>query len=226
MTRRRDLLTQLTAEKEKLERQLAARSAPYRQEMGARNASFADLAKRLPRGTALVDIVQVDVMEPIAKGGTDLKRTPHYDAFALRQTDKEPGYTLEWVRLGSTALIDQKLKAWHGILARIGDKKNPPTKAEIEAAPEQSLRRLVWEPLEAKLGTSTAVLVIPDGALTRMPWAVLPGKAMRGAQLALLKAMPPEWSDAAKASYIGAWTLCGDPGDLAPPAARRPELEK
>jgi CHAT domain-containing protein len=38
------------------------------------------------------------------------------------------------------------------------------------------LREKLWEPIEAKLGGAKIVLVSPDGALSRLPLAALPGK--------------------------------------------------
>src|SRR5205823_5015157 len=40
----------------------------------------------------------------------------------------------------------------------------------------EALRRLVWDPLAGHLGPDTrTVYLAPDGALSRLPWAALPG---------------------------------------------------
>src|SRR5262249_27094233 len=41
--------------------------------------------------------------------------------------------------------------------------------------PAAELRGLVWAPLEKHLVGASTVLVSPDGALGRLPWAALPG---------------------------------------------------
>lgn len=169
---RRDKLKELTTKKEELERQLAEHSRAFQDQQAADRATFADLAACLPRGTAVVDIVQVVELEPVRKGSIDLRGTPHYEVFIL-QPDAGSGCRLEWVHLGPAGPIDQALRAWRKLLTS----RQPPTAAELAAAPEQTLRRLVWKPIEAKLRDCSTVIVVPDGAISSLPWCALPGAA-------------------------------------------------
>ena len=42
--------------------------------------------------------------------------------------------------------------------------------------PPQRLRKLIWDKLEPHLNDINTVIIIPDGELTRLPWAALPGR--------------------------------------------------
>jgi CHAT domain-containing protein/tetratricopeptide (TPR) repeat protein len=163
---RRRRIVQLTAEKEKLERQLAERSASFRTQR--QEGGFEALARMLPLNAAVVDIVQMNYLEPDS-ARTDRKRTREYLAFVLRRSDASSGCTLAWVRLGPCAPIDNAIKSW-------GQRLLHGESAPIDEAPELILRRLLWEPIEAHLDGCAAVIAIPDGDLTRLPWAALPGK--------------------------------------------------
>jgi CHAT domain-containing protein len=166
---RRKELKALNDKKEDLERQLAQLNRSFEHRQAADRASFADLAAKLPRGTAVVDIVDVVMLEPVKKGSTDLHGTRHYEAFVLQPA--AGGYSLDWVHLGPAAPIDKEIRAWRKLITA----RQPPPAAEVAAAPEQRLRKLVWEPIERKLSDCDTIIVIPDGVLTTLPWCGLPG---------------------------------------------------
>jgi CHAT domain-containing protein len=70
------------------------------------------------------------------------------------------------VELGEAARVEQALDAWR---SAIRDRKDSPA--------ADQLRRLVWEPLAEQLAPGIeAVYLAPDGALSRLPWAALPGR--------------------------------------------------
>jgi CHAT domain-containing protein/Tfp pilus assembly protein PilF len=167
-----ELLARVTAQKEKEERALADASRVFRRQQQTQQVPFTDLAARLPRGVAVIDLVQTVLWEPSPASPGRLQVTVQYEGFVLRHREKAPAYSLSWLHLGRAEPIERAVRAWRKALQ---DTERGP-RATAPEAPEQTLRRLVWEPLERHLTGCSAVLVIPDGALTRVPWAALPGK--------------------------------------------------
>ena len=45
-----------------------------------------------------------------------------------------------------------------------------------QPSPGRRLRGLIWEKLEPHLNGIETVVIIPDGEMTRLPWAALPGR--------------------------------------------------
>ena len=65
---------------------------------------------------------------------------------------------------------DQFLREWRERLARSPEYRPDDQRASM-------FRERLWEPIEELLGPSTRTLYIaPDGELTRLPWAALPGR--------------------------------------------------
>jgi CHAT domain-containing protein len=160
---RRRRLAELTAEKEALERRLADLSAPFARDRRGR-ADFAETAARLPPGVALLDLVRTVAHEPVR--GEPRTRS-HYDAFVLRHGGPA-GYRLDWVPLGPAEPIEDAVRSWRKLLT--------PRPQPDASRPDLALRRLVWEPVERHLADCHCVLVLPEGALTGVPWAALPGR--------------------------------------------------
>ncbi|MBY0528202.1 MAG: tetratricopeptide repeat protein [Gemmataceae bacterium] len=154
----------LATEKEELERQLAAGSADFRKDQATQRADYTDLLARLPREAAVLDMVRVTVTERGQDGAMTF--APHYEAFILRGGDAP---SVHWVHLGPAAPIEKAARDWRKAIVE----RQPSGNGE---APETTLRRLVWAPVEDSLGDATAVLLVPDAALTSVPWSALPGK--------------------------------------------------
>jgi CHAT domain-containing protein/Tfp pilus assembly protein PilF len=163
------LLRQLTSQKEELQRRLAEVSDRYRQRTVAA-APFPRLAACLPPTAAMVDLLRCQVFATDKKAPGGVKTTVEYEAFVLRKAEGGPGYHLAWIHLGEAEPIDRAIRAWR---AQLTGRKKADTAAE---APEHCLRRLVWAPLEKHLPGCTSVILVPDSALTAVPWAALPGK--------------------------------------------------
>jgi len=80
--------------------------------------------------------------------------------------------------LGPAAPIDEAVGDWRQSLASgegRGAKHVRPQPAVVDVAPEQTLRKLVWDKVEPHLAGCSTVIVIPDGDLCFLPWAALPG---------------------------------------------------
>jgi CHAT domain-containing protein/tetratricopeptide (TPR) repeat protein len=159
----RTALVQLTQEMEDLEVELARRSAGFRQAHA--KLTPAELAQSLPPGAALVDFLEYrhGRPDPVKKGRQIMER--RVAAFVVRSD--APIVRLD---LSSADDIAQSVEAWRAQV--VG--KGPST--DDAKDPGQRLRQLVWQPLEQHLTGAKLVLLSPDGALARIPFAALPGK--------------------------------------------------
>jgi CHAT domain-containing protein len=150
---RDDRLQRLTQRKEDLEKELAAKLP----ELKAAQAPYADLVERLPEDAAFVDLHRHLHRE---KG--DMEWRPHYVAFVLRQ-----GRPVRRVGLGRAEPIERALAAWRKAIA-----------AGRDSPAAADLRRLVWDRLAEHLPeqAGSTVYLCPDGELSALPWAALPGR--------------------------------------------------
>jgi CHAT domain-containing protein/tetratricopeptide (TPR) repeat protein len=152
----------LEAEKEQLEVRLAQESAVFRRARELRAAGAAQVRQALPERTALVDYLVYTHVTPLPerkeKGVTDSRLL----AFVVAR-GREPAL----IALGAAAPVERAVEDWRRAVARL----EPPP----EAVAAELVRR-VWEPLRPHLGDATTVLVAPDGPLTGLPFAALPGR--------------------------------------------------
>jgi CHAT domain-containing protein/Tfp pilus assembly protein PilF len=163
-------LQDLTKRKEELERQLAERSTAFRRAQELERSSPSDLVQKLPSGSVFIDLLRYIRFEqdPQVPGKKGEKWTVSYMAFVLR-----PDQAPVRVELGEAGPIDAAVAAWRYDLAR-----RPASPAA------DTLRRLVWDHLAPHLPADTRTVVLaPDGALTQLPWAALPGSQPGGVLL-------------------------------------------
>ncbi len=156
-------LDELTEQKEKLERDLAARSAAYREAERRVDPTLADVRQALAArpDTALLDLIEYTHCSPPASGKGKLEREVRVLAFVLR-SDSEIVHRIEF---GAAQPIEEAVTGWRAAL-----------QAGISvAAAGQRLRELVWLKLEPALAGAKTVLVSPDGVLSQIPWGALPG---------------------------------------------------
>jgi CHAT domain-containing protein len=156
-------LSRLTADKEKLEKELAAllglTPGIRREEPGPQA-----LADTLGRHAAFIDFVRyIDFeQDPKKPGRAGLRWTPRYVAFVLRQ-----GKAAARVELGEAEPIERAWADWRKAIVA-----GRPDRAEATA-----LARLIWQPLRPHLPAECrTVWLCPDGALCQVPWAALPGQ--------------------------------------------------
>jgi CHAT domain-containing protein len=144
-------------EKEKLETQLALKSAAFRR---TRNVSSADVAAALPPDAAFVDLLEFKVETPskTQKGRYDFE--DRFLAFVLRKGSKPI-----LIELGKAQPIDDTVAAWR----KSGLKSHTPD------ASARKLDESVWQPIRKHLGDAKTVYLSPDGALAKFPFAALPG---------------------------------------------------
>jgi CHAT domain-containing protein/tetratricopeptide (TPR) repeat protein len=167
--KRKRRLDELNEAKERLEKKLAEVSRPFRREQGLQAARVADLAAALPPGTVLVDFVQTRVDRPDELLAGRGRPVSHYDAFVVHGGRTEAAEAVAWVKLGPAEPIDRAIADWRSELsARVSPSPGA-------GGPSARLRRLVWDPIERHLRDGRTIVIIPDQALTRVPWPALPG---------------------------------------------------
>lgn len=156
---------------ERAEAALGARSRAFRDERTREAAGFESIAASLPRGTALVAFTRY-ALTRWQEGRRDLD--DRIAAFVLRA-----GGTPEVVRIGETALVDSLCRVWRAEM-------RPPARGEDPVARERrareagrELRRLVWEPVAARVGSAKRIFVVPEGELHLVNLAALPGEGDR-----------------------------------------------
>ncbi len=173
-------IVELNEEKERCERELAGLSAGFLREQKRFAATPADLVGLLPADVAVVEFVRLKSWTKLADGSYQPGAGARYEAFLLRVVAGK--LELHRVDLGPADAIDSAVADWREMFAQAGKQPRgarrvdlPPLRDPKLAPPDQFLRQHVWEPVARKLpGIKTAV-VIPDGALARLPFAALPG---------------------------------------------------
>jgi CHAT domain-containing protein len=150
-------LARLSDRKEQLERELAKLLPEVERGKDLDRLGPGDLAAALPRGSAFVDLVRYTHF------GKGKQPTARYLAFVVR-----PDQTIRRVELKAARLIDDAVRGWREAIERVKD--TPADAAHVA--------RLVWEPIARELPPGTKALYIAaEGALARVPWLALPGKA-------------------------------------------------
>jgi tetratricopeptide (TPR) repeat protein len=163
---RQQELAILTERKEALERDLSRRSAAFRQQQAAAEASPALLLQTLPGDTALVDLLEYLHISPPAAGQSQPQPESRLVAFIIRR-DRD----IQRIDLGLVAPIATAIDDWRRAHTVIPSRQFD---AGSDRAAQQ-LRQRLWEPLAAHLDGVDTLLLSPDGAVGRFPWAALPG---------------------------------------------------
>lgn len=153
-------LEKLTTEKEALERELALKSQSFRRDQELKNLTPSKLLELLPADTALVDFLVYGYEQPDPNKKSKWNNQDRLTAFVLK-----PGAAIVRLELGPMASIEKAIDQW-----RDSYKKQP---GENHSGME--LRRRLWLPLEKHVVGAKTILISPDGALGRLPFAALPG---------------------------------------------------
>jgi CHAT domain-containing protein/Tfp pilus assembly protein PilF len=159
---RRDRLQRVTALKEELERKLAVSSPEFASRQNKRDRPHTDLARALPTAAVFIDLLRYTRVEqnPKVPGEKGDSQIQSYIAFVL--THDRP---VQRIDLGPAKPIETAAKQWRAAIL-----------AGSTTSAAEELRRLVWQPLAGAFpaGINT-VYLMPDGPLTSLPWAALPG---------------------------------------------------
>lgn len=159
----------LAEERDELERALAREIPELAQATRLAAVDHAAVARALPAGTALVEMVVLNRFDFAATPPDWAGR--RYLAFVVRADG-----TVTLVDLGPDGAIDAPLQAYleplsrRGAAARHVGASRPPA-----ATPDgRAVRERVLDPLLPALGDARRLLVSPDGGLTRLPLESLP----------------------------------------------------
>jgi CHAT domain-containing protein/Flp pilus assembly protein TadD len=149
-------LQELTERKETLETELARLLPELARQRDRRLATPAALIDKLAPGSAFVDLLRY---RRLGKG-PQAPAEAYCVAFVLG-----PGRPVRRVELGPAAPVEEALASWRQAI-----------RAEQRGDAGERLRRLLWEPVARQLpeGIDTIYLA-PDGELSALPWAALPG---------------------------------------------------
>lgn len=152
----------LTDEKERLEANLAGRSAAFRKELELTRLEPEKLRAILPDGAVLIDLLEYTHFSRPQRGKGKLQRERRLVAFAVRRD------ALARVDLGPAEAVTKALDGWRLALQRR-------VRTEGDAKLGVEARRLAWDKLGQHTRGAKVVLVSPDGPLARVPLAALPG---------------------------------------------------
>ena len=167
--RYRGLLEAAAQQVEIAERALGEKSDAFRRQHEREAIGYPEIAKALPPRSALVAFAlyrnmgsEADVDEAVSS----------YIAFVL----PGDGSAASAIPLGPAASIDRAVERWAAEArsgARLETRSTEKALAAYREAGEE-LRRAIWDPLAARLGSPERIFVVADGALNLVSLAALP----------------------------------------------------
>ncbi|HEY5313436.1 MAG TPA: tetratricopeptide repeat protein, partial [Pirellulales bacterium] len=155
-------MSELSSEKERIEQELAQRSAEFRASL--HRPTNHELQQALPATSVLVDFIEYWHEEPGHVPGTGPGRQRRLAAFIV-----PPGGEIKLVPLGDNALVNRAIDLWRG------QNDSDFGRSPAARAAAYLLRERIWQPLESHLAGVRLVLLSPEGALGKLPFAALPG---------------------------------------------------
>jgi CHAT domain-containing protein/tetratricopeptide (TPR) repeat protein len=164
----KDVLARARDSKERAEADLARLSAQFRRTLEYRAIEVAEVRRHLPEGSAVVEIVNVEVMPP------NSTRKEARDVALFLRSDGASGA----IDLGPSSSIDAGVTAWRQALdetsAWLGSAEES---SRIEGRlrdPGTRLREMAWDPIVRVLGEVRTVFFVPEGALHAVDLKALP----------------------------------------------------
>jgi len=155
-------MRELTQKKEDLEKAIT-RALHLERPSSEQTPTPEELRRLLPTKTVFVDYLRYNrtVYDHAKALEKRVTRTPHYVAFVLTR-----GHPAKRVELGPANVIEEDLKTWRQAIERKG-----------ASVADARLGERLWKPLVEHIpGDTEVVYLAPDGDLTRLPWAALPGR--------------------------------------------------
>lgn len=156
---RREQLYTLSIDKERLERDISARSGMFR--MQFQPVTVERVQEEIPAGAALVELIAYEPLRTAKDGAGDLRLGERrYAAYVLRRTG-EPAFA----DLGDAAVIDRAVTELRDALG------NPRSANSSRVA--RALDEMVMRPVRRLIGDERMLLLSPDGALNLVPFNAL-----------------------------------------------------
>lgn len=148
----------LEQQQESLEAQISRRSGLFR--AATQPLTLAAVQRAIPPGAALIEFIRYDTFSPVAAEESDAYGAPRYAAYVIRSSGSP-------VRadLGPAAKIEAAVAALRETL-------RDPGRSDVKTR-SRALDALIFQPIRAKLGGTTRLLVSPDGALNLVPFEAL-----------------------------------------------------
>jgi CHAT domain-containing protein/Tfp pilus assembly protein PilF len=172
---RRETFDRLTAEEQKLSRDLAAATG-----LAVTAGTWIEIEtvrKAIPANSVLIEIARFDVFNFQAKDKGKNWQPAHYAVWIVPPAGQGD---VQIVDLGSAEAIEKAIEQARTTLAATPSKDSV-LRRDGEQAAEALARRdlaqiadLVWRPLAEKLGSAKRLILSPDGALWLLPWGALP----------------------------------------------------
>jgi CHAT domain-containing protein len=154
----RERLDTLAREQERLEGELSARSAAFRQAVTP--VTLEGVRQRLPDDAVLIEWFRYQPFDPKAKDERTSWGAPRYVAYVLRRED-EPAA----IDLGAAQDIDKFVSDFRAALS-------DPASASHKEVAQGTFGKLI-KPLQSSLSGINRLLLSPDGALNLVPFAAL-----------------------------------------------------
>jgi len=172
---RDDQLRQLNTAIDQGEKDLVPRLPALKHHEDLANLGPDALQKRLPPDAVLVDLLRYFHFEQdSAKPGLTGKRgSVRYLAFLVSKQE------VTRLELGAAKEVEEAVQSWReAITVRVADEDKARRDHEAKLVRLAGrVHQLLWEPIQKQLPSDTRkVYLAPDAALTRLPWAALPGR--------------------------------------------------
>ena len=155
---REESIRELETRKERLETELAERSAEFRIQL--QPVTLEAVRAAIPDDTALVEFAIFRPFNPRAERNAEAYAPPHYAAYVIRRHAPPQG-----VDLGPSDVIDTAIDAW-------GDALRDPARADVHQL-GRIVERLIMSGVRGSIGGSTRLLIAPEGQLNLVPFEAL-----------------------------------------------------
>ena len=151
-------IRELETRKERLEAELAERSAEFRTQM--QPVTLEAVRAAIPDDAALVEFAIFRPFNPRAERNAEAYAPPHYAAYVIRRDAPPHG-----VDLGPSDVIDTAIGAW-------GDALRDPARADVGPL-GRIVEQLIMRRVRASIGGSTRLLIAPEGQLNLVPFEAM-----------------------------------------------------
>lgn len=156
--------SELTRQREDIEKQIAASSKAFRASQA--DLTVAAVQERLPPRTVLIDFLEYE-RRLTSRGNRNERFEKQFLACVVRPTGPPVLITL-----GSAATLAADVEAFRMQFHR---RNLSPSDRAATAGAARRLRTRLWVPLQNQLGDATTVIICPDTILGTLPFSALPG---------------------------------------------------